>query len=351
MQLARLKLVKNGRFRYFRAPGGKLYPLPNDVPIGHARFLKAYAELEAEHAPNDDAQVDYPSAPTLRSAALAYFKTRKFADLKPSTQAVRRRLVERIVDNRDDVTIRSLRHRHIQKDIDDVPSGSADARLDTWRALMKVSIRNGWIKTDPSAAVELPRHKTKPHPRWTSDDARQFCERWPLGTQQRTAFELLYWTSCRRGDVVTMGWQHVKDGWLVWRQQKTDELVELPIAPPLGEALSHCSRTQLTFLQTANGQSRSGNAFGEWFRRACAAAGVTKTAHGLRHDFGSTLAEAQADKAAGMAAMGHSSESEQDTYRSSVNRRRLAERAMERLLQERGLETRVVKIGNRRKKK
>lgn len=345
MRLQGLKEAKGGRYRYFRAPGGKLVSLPAGMPLDDPRFLAAYAAAKAEHAP---AQA---GAPTLRSTALAYFQGRKFRDLKTSTQADRRRIVERIVAGRDDVTVRSIQRRHIQADIDKVTSGAASNRLDAWRALMHHAWRADWIKSDPCEAVELPRHVTQSHPRWTALDLQQYRKRWPLGTQQRTALELLAWTGCRRGDAVSMGWQHVKDGWIVWRQQKTGEAVELPIAQPLADALALVPRTQMTFLETAQGTSRSPKAFGMWFRAACTAAGVTKSAHGLRHDFGSTMAEGEADQASGAAAMGHKSEREQATYRASASRRKLAERAMERLSRERGLETPIAEIGNSEKKR
>ncbi|RAI01034.1 hypothetical protein DLJ53_17590 [Acuticoccus sediminis] len=98
--------------------------------------------------------------------------------------------------------------------------------------------------------------------------------------------------------------------------------------------------------KTACGASRSGNAFGEWFKRACAKTGVTKSTHGLCHEFGSAGAEAGLGKAHIGPMLGHASLSEADTYTKSVNRKRIVEEGMARLEQERDLETRLKKPGN-----
>ncbi|MEM9223038.1 MAG: tyrosine-type recombinase/integrase, partial [Pseudomonadota bacterium] len=149
-------------------------------------------------------------------------------------------------------------------------------------------------------------------------------------------------TGCRRGDACTMGWQHVKDGWLCWTQQKTGTTVEIPIAPPLAEALEYCDRGRLTFLETEVGTARSPKAYGAWFAKAAKAAGVAgKTAHGLRHDFGARGAEAGIDAKAGAEAMGHATEAQQAEYRRQVERRKLAARMLEGLYRERNLETAI----------
>lgn len=353
MSLKGIKVVTkaNGRrFVYFRAPGGKLYPLP-DLPSSDPAFLAAYSKLATEYGARETA----PSR-TLNDLARAYYQSRRFLDLKPSTQVDRRRIVDAICKKATlptgvAVTVRSIGRRHIQSDLDKMTPGSAKNRLKAWRALMHTAMQLEWITLDPSRAdLDLPRYRRKSFPRWTTDDVVAFCARWPVGTQQRTAFELLYWLGCRRGDVVALGWQNVKDGWITWRQEKTGDMVELPIAPPLAIVLEQCSRSSMTFLETAQGASRSKEGFGNWFREACDAAAVEKSAHGLRHHFGSTIAEGGIEASAGAAAQGHRSVAEQVTYRRSADRRTLALRAMGGLFSERGLETVSAQIGNQTSK-
>lgn len=345
MKLLGLKKVtkSNGRvYWYYRHKSGQLTPLP-DAPHDSPEFLIAYAEakqLEPAKEPNARAY-------SLKALAIRYLDSPAFKAIKPTSQRVRRRIVERIVEGKaGDVLARAVERKHIQRDIDKCSLGSAKARLAAWRALMRLAVREEWRKDDPTISVERTTYKAKSHPRWSPQDIAAYTETWPLGTQQRLAFELLYWTGCRRSDVVMLGWPHVKDGWISFRQTKTGELLEIPISKRLALALEQAPKDKLTFMETAYGASRSGNAFGEWFKRACATAGVTKSAHGLRHEFGSAGAEAGLGNAHIGPMLGHASLSEADTYTKSVNRRRMVEEGMARLEQERDLETRLKKLGN-----
>jgi hypothetical protein len=47
---------------------------------------------------------------------------------------------------------------------------------------------------------------------WTEADIEAYRERHPLGTKARLAMELMLWTGQRRGDVIRMGRQHLRDG-------------------------------------------------------------------------------------------------------------------------------------------
>ncbi|MEI9901164.1 MAG: hypothetical protein WDN31_14625 [Hyphomicrobium sp.] len=55
---------------------------------------------------------------------------------------------------------------------------------------------------------------SKGHHTWTSEELEQFEARHPIGTKARLAFGLLIYTGVRRSDVVRLGRQHVRDGWL-----------------------------------------------------------------------------------------------------------------------------------------
>ena len=103
-----------------------------------------------------------------------------------------------------------------------------------------------------------------------------------------------------------LGRQHVKDGWLISRQQKTGERVGIPILPPLADAID--GLTGMTFLTTAYGQPFTRNGFGNWFREAARAAGVTKSAHGMRKAAGALLTEMGCTMSEIAAILGHSNE-------------------------------------------
>ena len=96
-------------------------------------------------------------------------------------------------------------------------------------------------------------------------------------------FELLLLTGQRRGDVVRMGCQHVKDGWIRVCQEKTGTEIEIPMHPELARAIGALPKTNMTFLVTAYGAPHTPAGFGNWFREQCDHARLKHcSAHGLR---------------------------------------------------------------------
>ena len=129
---------------------------------------------------------------------------------------------------------------------------------------------------------------------WTDDEIAQFEAHHPIGTKPRLALALLLYTAQRRSDVVRMGRQHIKDGVLTVKQQKTGVTLAIPVHPELQAVLDATPSEHLTFLVTATGKPYGGNAFSEQFRNWCDAAGLPKRCkpHGLRKAACRRLAEA-----------------------------------------------------------
>ena len=95
--------------------------------------------------------------------------------------------------------------------------------------------------------------------------------------------DVLAYTGLRRGDVVQLGRQHVRDGVAYIKTEKTDTQVALPILPLLAQTLAAGPCGDLTFIIGANGRPLTKAGFGKEFRKACRAAGLKKrSAHGLR---------------------------------------------------------------------
>ncbi|WP_177228125.1 hypothetical protein [Hyphomicrobium facile] len=65
----------------------------------------------------------------------------------------------------------------------------------------------------------------------TEVEIQRFEDRWPVGTKERLAFALLRYLGVRRSDVVRLGKQHQKNGWLSFTTKKGDTPLELPIPP------------------------------------------------------------------------------------------------------------------------
>jgi integrase len=96
--------------------------------------------------------------------------------------------------------------------------------------LVQFAVSENFRADDPTQGVKLPRIKSDGVHTWTEAEIAQYEERHALGARARLALALLAYTAQRRGDVVGMGRQHIRDGAITVRQQKTG--ATLLSAPP-----------------------------------------------------------------------------------------------------------------------
>ena len=159
---------------------------------------------------------------------------------------------------------------------------------------------------------------------WTSDELAKFEAQWPLGTRARLAFDLLLYTGLRRGNVVKLGRQHVRDGLITIRTEKTGTVVCLPIPPVLAASIDATKTGDLTYLVTRNGTPFVKEGFGNWFGEVCRAAGCPGSAHGLRKAGASRAAENGASERQLMAVFGWTNGDMARHYTEAADRKRLS---------------------------
>jgi integrase len=208
--------------------------------------------------------------------------------------------------------------------------GAAENLLKAIRGLMKWCVEQGLLKTDPSAGVKLQRRKGPGFHTWSEDEIAQFEFHYAIGTKARLAFALLLYTAQRHGDVIRMGRQHIRDGILHVKQQKTGAELAIPVHPDLREILDATPSEHLTFIVNAWNRPFDPGGFSNWFRAQCDAAGLPKicSAHGLRKAACRRLAEAGCTAHEIMSISGHVTLQEVERYTRAADRARLAKRAM-----------------------
>jgi integrase len=166
---------------------------------------------------------------------------------------------------------------------------------------------------------------------WTDVDIARFEARHPVGSKARLALALLLYTGQRRGDVVRLGRQHIRNGVLSIKQSKTGAQVDLPVLAELQAALD-LTPIGMTFLVTRRGIPFTPGAFGMWFRDRCTEAGLKGlSAHGLRKAAATRLAECGATAHELMAVFGWSTLREAERYTRAANRKALASGVMRKL--------------------
>ena len=171
---------------------------------------------------------------------------------------------------------------------------------------------------------------------WDEADVSRYEARWPLGTKERVWLAVLLYTGLRRGDAVRLGRQHVRDGVATLRTEKSQGEVEvaLPLLPPLLEALAAGPTSDLAFICGSTGKPMAKESFGNAFRDACNAAGVSKSAHGVRKIAAALAARNGATEAQLEALFGWRDRRISSLYTQSADRRRMSSDAIGKLLNE-----------------
>jgi integrase len=269
-----------------------------------------------------------------------YFDSQKFFGSKSAgTQRMRRGILERFRAAYGDRPFALLPPEWIEALLDAKPPHAARSWLVTLRSLCQFAVKRRYLKADPTANIKQRSIKGDGFHTWTDDEIAQFEAHHPIGTKPRLALALLLYTAQRRSDVVRMGRQHIRNGCLHVKQQKTGaELPPIPILPRLQAVLDATPSEHLTFLVTATGKPYGGNAFSAQFRKWCDEAGLPKRCkpHGLRKAACRRFADALCTPHEIMAISGHVTLKEVQRYTTGTDRARLARNAMARLIANEG---------------
>lgn len=326
-----LKFIKqyrdrHGKLRYYFRRGGTETRLPGQP--GSKEFMAAYeAALEGAAPMDSKPKVEVGS---LNALAMAYYQSTDFRGMAKSTQTTYRGIVERLRAEHGSKPVNRMESKHVRRlieEITDTPA-AANNRLKLLRALMKFAVEDGWRPDDPTVGVRKVKHKSAGFHTWTEDEIAQYEAKHAVGTRARLALDLLLYTGCRRGDVVTLGRQNLTgEGTIRIRQEKTDAVVELPVHLALAASLNaSVPAGQMLFLITAHGLPFSPTGFYNWFVDSCRAAGLPKgcSPHGLRKAIAVRLAAAGATTHQIAAVTGHTTLKEVERYTREANQRNLA---------------------------
>src|SRR5262249_3928825 len=140
----------------------------------------------------------------------------------------------------------------IEARLDALPPHAARSWLATLRSLCQFAMKQKWLRADPTANIKLAPIGGDGFHTWTDDEIEQFEAHHPIGSKPRLALALLFYTAQRRGDVVRMGRQHIRetpDGPVLYvNQLMIGKEFLTPIYPELRAVLDALPIEHLTFL-------------------------------------------------------------------------------------------------------
>ncbi|MDB5626933.1 MAG: Integrase/recombinase [Tardiphaga sp.] len=213
---------------------------------------------------------------------------------------------------------------------------AANNFLKTMRGLFGWALEAGYVAGDPTKGVKLLKGKNDKigFHTWTEEEVERFEIKWSIGTRERLALDLLLFTGLRRGDVVRLGRQHVRNGVMSFPTEKkgAEREVVIPMLDVLAATIAASKTGDLTFITTARGTPFVKESFGNWFKEACIAAGVPGSAHGLRKAGAVRAAENGATEWQLQAIYNWSTSKMAQLYPRAANKKRLAAGAIEMLM-------------------
>ena len=319
---------RDGRaYYYVRRRGHPLVRLPG-LPWSPS-FMAAYEA--AMSGPRTAVGAGRVKPGSVAAVVAEYFDSQSFFTSKsPGTQRMRRGILERFRARYGDRPFALLPAEWIELLLDEKPPHAARSWLATLRSLCQFAVKRRYVRTDPTANIKQRAIKGDGFHTVTEEEIAQFEAHYPIGSKARLALALLLYTGQRRSDVVRMGRQHIRDGVLTVKQQKTGITLAIPVHPHLQTVLDATPSEHLTFLVTATGKPYGGNAFTEQFRKWCDAAGLPQRCkpHGLRKAACRRLAEAGCSANEIMAISGHATMIELVRYTKAADQARLARNAL-----------------------
>jgi integrase len=315
---------------YFRKNGGRRIRLPDNYPS--EEFNLEYQRLLAS------ANAVKRLPPVARAGSLKWLvdKWRQSSDwlkTSPATRKQRDNILAPIIAKNGDLPFAQMKARHIRDGREERKNTpfAANNFLKVMRALFRWAREAEYVDKNTAMEVTFLSGKTEGFKPWTSDEVEKYRAHHPLGTRPRLAFEVILNTGLRRGDAVRLGRQHIKDGWITIKMEKTEFDLTIPVLDPLRSAIAAGPTGDLAIIATNSGAPFTKESFGNLFRQWCEEAGVSKSAHGLRKLAAAQAAEAGATEEELQAWFGWQTIGQSSTYTRSASRKVKAQKLAEKL--------------------
>ena len=339
---------RHGRFRLYFQASRRARKVRIREAEGTPEFFAAYNRL-LQSAPVEVPATRGPIAGTWRWLCVEYLKSAAFKSLDERFQRTRRGILEHTFDEPvhpgaretfaafpvERLTLKALKVLRDRKG-KALPE-AANNRVKAIRAVFKWAMAEeldelAHVTVNPARDLEQIKTASAGWHSWEVDEVHRFEERHPIGSKARLALALLLYTGVRRSDVVLLGRQHARAGWLKFTARKNANrrpvTVEIPILPELQRVVDASPTGDLTFLVNEFGQPFTVAGFGNWFRDRCVEAGVPGRAHGLRKAAAALAAENGATSQQLMAIFGWLTLAEAERYTRAAKRRKMAGDAM-----------------------
>ena len=193
--------TRHGLFKWFvRKERGKRIRITGEY--GSPEFMAAYHAAVTGMKMLVKGSKKRGSVGTLKWLVDQWHASADWALQSSATRKQRENILLHVVEKGGSVPVESITRRHILEGRDRRAKTpfAANNFLKTMRAMFRWAVEMELVETDPTQSVKFIRVRTEGFTPWTMDDVGRYRKRWPLGTRERVAMEVLLNTGLRRGD-------------------------------------------------------------------------------------------------------------------------------------------------------
>ncbi len=316
----------------FRRPGFPMNGANLPLPVWSEQFMAVYTKAMSGERERTDVGRSKTIPGSFSDLIASYYRTPGYLNLAPITRKTYRNDMERFRKEHGDKRVTALTSEHIDKLLAlmaDRPAAANRLRK-TLKILMAYAVKKKFRSDNPAIGIKKLKNRSSGFRTWTEEEIAAFYAKHGKGTRARLAIDLLLLTAQRRSDIIRMGWQHVRSGFLTIRQSKTGTEVSIPVIGRFADVLAGLKPENMTFLMTAQGKPFTEAGFTNWFRDTVKEANLPAglSPHGLRKAACVRLADAGRSTTEIMSISGHRNLAEVQTYVEAANRKRAAVAAM-----------------------
>lgn len=304
---------------YFRKGKGKRTRLP---VYGSPEFEEAYTAALTGNAVQRPAL--NPSA-SIGWLIDRHMESAYWAGLSGATRKQRGLIFKDVIERSKNAPFAHFTKSTIENGMDDRKDTPAQANNfhKAMNNMFAWAVKNGHVKVNPCSGVERLTYKSEGFTPWDETDIVKFCLKYPVGTVERLALELLLYSGLRRSDIVNAGKQHLKGNTFTMRTQKTGAVITVEFPQSLMDTIAATKTGELAFITNAFGKPFTKESFGNWFGKKSREAKVFKNAHGVRKLSATAAANGGATTHELMAQYGWTNTKQAETYTKGADRVRL----------------------------
>lgn len=262
---------------------------------------------------------------------LLYRQTGAWTDLSAATRKQRENIMRDVLKTGGNQPLSRITGKAIDQGIQRRKPYAGRHFVDTLHGMFKWAVKAQHVASDPTVGRGVTKPKTTGFPVWTEEELERFEEHWPRGTRERVMFDVFLYTGLRRGDAARLGKQHIRYGVITIDAEKTGTRVTIPVLPDLEQTIAAGPTGELAIISSKKGQPIRKEVLGNLFKKACRAAGINKSAHGIRKAAATRAANNGATVATLEAIFGWEGGQMAALYTRAADRRRLAAEHMDKL--------------------